>query len=507
MLIQGIYELWGQGKTYDDLRQNVRDQTFQKWEQYATCSFSFRVERYRGVQAPAAHTTAVVESFRFLAFRGKVQMKNPDAAFRVFEDHALDAAEPHALFFGRWIADGGRDAKHKYDLKKRHYISTTSMDAELALLTANIAKAAPGKLYYDPFMGTGGFPLASAYYGAVVTGSDIDGRSIRGTGGSARRGQTGRRNVEMNFQQYGTAGQYLGGFVSDLTNSPLRMPVLSGVVGTTAVDAVVDTTADTTADTEASNNLNYTPYLDGIITDPPYGIREGLKVLGTRTPLAASSRATHAASSLSAGYIPPKRPYSFTLLLDDILAFAAATLVPNGVLSMWMPTANDADVALLIPEHPCLELTSVCVQPFNKWSRRLLTYRRREEGEVDGMALAALLQQQRDGQAARDKVLSERGVRASDLNEFRRKYFSGFREFEDMKKEFIRMKVESGTAVEDARAQAEVLGEEGRGELSVSAGEKASLAKEAVEELAAQEEVAARKAEKPNRRFKVEHGV
>ncbi|KAJ4990001.1 RNA methylase family protein [Stagonosporopsis vannaccii] len=491
MLIQGIYELWGQGTTYDLLRANVKEVSAPKWPLYSTCTFCFRIERYRGVQAPPEHTAAVVESFRFLGFQGKVQIKHPDAAFRIFEEYDLDAKEPKYHYLGRWIADGGRDAKNKYDLKKRHYISTTSMDAELALLTANIAKAAPGKLYYDPFMGTGGFPIACAHYGAVVTGSDIDGRSIRGLGGSARRGQTGKKNVEMNFLQYGTAGQYLGGFVSDLTNTPLRIPTLSAEAPASSAGAGAGAGADV--------NVGYTPYLDGIICDPPYGIREGLKVLGTRTPLAPSSLASHASSSLAPGYIPPKRPYSFTALLDDILAFAAVTLVPNGTLSMWMPTANDADVALIIPSHPCLELRSVCVQAFNKWSRRLLTYRRREAGEVDAEALAAVSEGRRREY--------EQGTRASELNDFRRKYFEGFREFEDMKKEFIRMKVESGVKADEAKAMAEELGDEQREELSAAAREKADKTREVVGALAVEEDDAARRAEELNRQFKVEHEV
>lgn len=409
MLIQGVYELWGQGRTYDALRASVRDCSAAKWPRYETSTFSFRIERYRGVQAPPEQVRAIIESFQFLGFRGRVQIKNPQAAFRVFEEYDLDAKQPKFMYLGRWIADSGRDAKNTYDLKKRHYISTTSMDAELALLTANIALAAPGKLFYDPFMGTGGFPLACAHFGAVVTGSDIDGRSIRGLGGSARRGQTGRKNVTMNFEQYQLASAYLGGFVSDLTNTPLRLPTA--------------------------------PYLDGIVCDPPYGIREGLKVLGPRTPLLPMELASHAAQFQAAGYIPPKRPYSFTALLDDILTFAAQTLVPDARLALWMPSANDDDVALRIPRHPCLELSSVCVQPFNKWSRRLLTYRRRrasegevvEEGEGGG-----------DGGVGAGRVY-EKGTRASDLNEFRRRYFEGFRDVAGMRGEFVRMK-EGGAA-------------------------------------------------------------
>ena len=335
-------------------------------------------------------------------------MRNPDVAFRIFENYELDISEPKYFYFGRLIAESCRnEAKRTFDLKKRHYISTTSMDAELTLLTANIAHVAPGKLFYDPFLGTGGFPIACAHFGAIVFGSDIDGRTIRGLGGSARRGQTGKMDVVGNFKQYGLESTYLGSFVSDLTNTPLRM---------------------IPRDNDFSRG-----YLDGIVCDPPYGVREGLKVLGSRQELLDSERKSHQDQYQQPGYIPPKRPYSFTALLDDILAFAAATLVEDGRLSMWMPTANDEDIELVIPSHLCLQLQSVCVQAFNKWSRRLLTYRRLRESEVPEGALEAVQKEY------------EKGTRASDLNGFRRKYFQGFKEFESMKKEFVRMKMEPGT--------------------------------------------------------------
>jgi tRNA (guanine10-N2)-methyltransferase len=53
-------------------------------------------------------------------------------------------------------------------------------------------------------------------------------------------------------------------------------------------------------------------------------------------------------------------------MLDDILHFAAQMLVDNGRLAMWMPTANDDNHALSIPQNPHLELKSCCVQDFNK---------------------------------------------------------------------------------------------------------------------------------------------
>ena len=349
------------------------------------------MDSYRGARTPPEQHS-IIESFSYMAFEGPIQMKDPTLSLRIFEDYDLKAASPKFLYLGRFVAASGRHAKTTYDLKKRHYISTTSMDAELALITANIALAAPGKLFYDPFMGTGGFPIACAHFGAVVCGSDIDGRSIRGTGGSARKGQTGKMDVRGNFTQYGLEARYLGAFISDLTNTPLRLSNQEG------------------------------GYLDGIVCDPPYGIREGLKVLGPREKYDDANLALHADRAKQPGYIPPKRPYSFTAILDDILAFAVSTLVENGRLSMWMPTANDEDIELVIPTHPCLEIVSVCVQPFNKWSRRLLTYRRlpREEGEEE---------------ISRRKREYEKGVRADELNGFRKKYFEGFKEARDLSRE------------------------------------------------------------------------
>jgi tRNA (guanine10-N2)-methyltransferase len=184
----------------------------------------------------------VIEGFAYLGLDGVIKMNNPEITFCVFEEYLPGKASiPARVLFGRLVARGSRHLVEKYDLKKRHYIGTTSMDAELALVTANMALAAPGRMVYDPFVGTGSFIVSCAHFGALSLGSDIDGRQIRGKSG---------RSVLGNFHQYGLVGRYLDGFVSDLTNSPLRK----------------------------------TAFLDAIVCDPPYGVREGLKVLGSRDP-------------------------------------------------------------------------------------------------------------------------------------------------------------------------------------------------------------------------------
>lgn len=65
-------------------------------------------------------------------------------------------------------------------------------------------------------------------------------------------------------------------------------------------------------------------------------------------------------------YIAPKRQYGFDEMLHDILEFAFSMLVDGGRLCMWLPIANEADVPLDLPRHPGLELSSVCIQDFNK---------------------------------------------------------------------------------------------------------------------------------------------
>jgi tRNA (guanine10-N2)-methyltransferase len=53
-------------------------------------------------------------------------------------------------------------------------------------------------------------------------------------------------------------------------------------------------------------------------------------------------------------------------MLDGILQFSAQTLVDNGRLSFWMPTANDENQEIPVPSHPYLETVAVCTQTFNK---------------------------------------------------------------------------------------------------------------------------------------------
>lgn len=238
ILGEGIYELWGAGTSYAELHEDVRRRSEHLWTRFRKSSFRFSVVGFQ-YKIKTSEQRDIIETFSYMGFEGSIVMKDAEAEFFVFLEHELNVNKPRTLYLCRYITHSDRDAITKYDLKKRRYISTTSMDSELALVTANIAQAAPGKLFFDPFVGTGSFPIACAHFGAAAIGSDIDGRSIRGTP---------NRNILLNFDQYGLSGRWLDGFAADLTNTPLRAA----------------------------------RFLDGIVCDPPYGVREGLKVLGTK---------------------------------------------------------------------------------------------------------------------------------------------------------------------------------------------------------------------------------
>ncbi|KAL3420799.1 tRNA (guanine(10)-N2)-methyltransferase [Phlyctema vagabunda] len=377
ILAKSIFERWGTGATYDELQENVKLRSQHLWDLYKTPSFKFSVDSFQGSRT-STEQRKLIENCRYLGFEGPIKMKGADHEFCIMEDWPIENVPfggqiPSTIHLGRYLGGSDRDAILKYDLKKRTYISTTSMDAELALVTANISLAAPGKLFYDPFVGTGSFPVACAHFGAMAWGSDIDGRSIRGKG---------KTNLLANFKQYGLVNEFGDSFVADLTNTPLRAARL----------------------------------FDGIVCDPPYGVREGLKVLGSRDPTKGKEVVYQdgIAHHLQKDYIPPKRPYSFMSMLDDILDFAALSLVEGGRLSFWMPTSNEQDEEIHAPTHPCLEITSICTQSFNKWSRRLITYRRIPDLEVVATDV-------------RERRSKETGVSADDLNPFRKRYFEGFK--------------------------------------------------------------------------------
>lgn len=269
-----------------------------------------------------------------MGLRGQIKMKDPDVEFSYFESYKPQDPVLKKCYFGNalissngigvLLAEGTGYALVKtYDLKKRNYLGTTSMDAELSLVSANQALAKPGKIIYDPFVGTGSFLVSCSHFGAFSLGSDIDGRKIRGL-------EEGK-GIEDNLTQYQLNNLVLGTLACDIAHHCWRPG----------------------------------PWFDAIVTDPPYGVREGAKKI-------VSTKQSAFKKNGEKRY-PKTEPYEMSAIIFDLIAFAAAYLAPGGRLVFWLPTVNDHYQPQDIPTHPSLKLIANSEQSFGQWSRRLIT--------------------------------------------------------------------------------------------------------------------------------------
>lgn len=223
-------------------------------------------------------------------------------------------------FFTRKVGKGSREIISSFSLKKRKYLGTTSMDAELAMFMCNLALVKSGSFVYDPFVGTGSILCASSYFGAFTIGSDIDGRQMRGKDGA------GGAALLSNIQQYRQSNFFVGSLVFDFLHHPLREGF----------------------------------EVDCIISDPPYGVRAGAKKIGKRFDR-PSAILTSEEKSLR---YPKTIPYEMDELTKDLHVFTGKHLKRGGRLVYWYPAEFDFDDGkrrLSLDEVKKTQLVSSCV--------------------------------------------------------------------------------------------------------------------------------------------------
>ncbi|KAJ8331343.1 hypothetical protein QVD99_001628 [Batrachochytrium dendrobatidis] len=338
ILIKDIIELWAVEGTFESMVDSIKSGSQWKRPEYKACSFKFMVQA-SGITMSFPQQIERIERFGWLGFDGPIEMHNPDAIFAYFEDYGFGASEgvatpqlPLKVYFGLWVSAANRKLVTQYDLKKRGYLGTTSMDAELSLVMANQALAQPGSFILDPFVGTGSFLVSCSHFGAYTFGSDIDGRQIRGTMG---------KSIETNIDQYMLHSRVLGSLICDIAHHPWRKGA----------------------------------WWDAIVCDPPYGVRAGAKKIssaGSGSTNKSGRDLTHFKENGEPRY-PSTEVYEMEDVIVDLVAFAAAYLVPGGRLVFWLPTLNEQYEPQDIPTHPQLVLISNSEQSFGKWSRRLIT--------------------------------------------------------------------------------------------------------------------------------------
>ncbi|KAF9010647.1 RNA methylase [Cyathus striatus] len=335
ILIKSVYEFYAQGSTYEEVHAANRQNEY-LWKKYVPdTSFRFLVSGYNH-KIPQARQREVIESFSYMAFLGEINMKTPDimiACFEEYTDRRGTTRVKHEgdgqfrqVYFGRLLEEGSaRQLISKFDVKKRTFYGNTSMESEISLLMANQTLASPGKLIYDPFMGTGSMAYPTAHFGAFVYGSDIDGRQMRG--------KEETPGILRAAAQYGVASRIMDLCTFDLTHNPWRCGEL----------------------------------FDAIVTDPPYGVRAGAKRLGRKRELSEAQKKLCEEHRLKPRpddqpYIPPTKPYE--------LSHLAYLLKPGGRLVEY----EEVDIYTMLCDG--MEVIANSLQDFGSWGRRLVTIKK-----------------------------------------------------------------------------------------------------------------------------------
>ncbi|XP_013380652.1 tRNA (guanine(10)-N2)-methyltransferase homolog [Lingula anatina] len=373
VLVRSVYNYWAEGTSREELYQNIKQlkDTFKEAYCSPSRSFKINIESYnlkQDFQTIPKRLQELAEHAN-LDLQGPVSLSSPDVSFYFLEYYGSQGTKPLAkkLYFGTWVADGQKHLVQRYDLKKRHYIGNTSMDARLSLLVSNLALAGPGSWVLDPFVGTGSLLVACAHYGAYVTGTDIDYKIIHGFGKSSSHKKKFRgpdENFLANLRQYGLEDLYLDVLVGDASKHAM---------------------------------WRRSSLFDAIVTDPPYGIREytvkiDSKKRNPENKIQAQEdedidmvEKGHDVCEKQTSYAgSQKSDYQLQDIVKDLLNFAAKFLKLGGHLVYWLPVYRPDYTEEMVPSHPCLKLISNCEQTITlKMSRRLITMQKcREDTEL-----------------------------------------------------------------------------------------------------------------------------
>ncbi|SNX85505.1 related to TRM11 - Catalytic subunit of an adoMet-dependent tRNA methyltransferase complex [Melanopsichium pennsylvanicum] len=505
--LRSVWAHWSHGSSYSELharnRQEASRALWIPYVQEAACpswkayvfSYSYTISDKRKID--------IIQSFSYMGLKGRIQLNAPHMRWGVMEEYVAQELWPSHLrdehnnfpagkegdkvelreelgdkdprlvqiFLGRRIdvnagplysekaapaaprkssdptqegqAGLARDLIEKLNLKKRVYIGNTSMESEMSLLMASMALAGPGKLIYDPFAGTGSMLYASAVFGAMAFGSDIDGRPMRGKENISD--SNSRTGIVKSASQYGVRDHILDTVVFDMTQNPWRKDLLFPV----DVD-----NKQTEQISKRSKGV-----VDGIVADPPYGVRAGAKRLGKRDPEKQRTEPYWMPDGLGPGqgcwshersdYIPPTRPYHLEDLVSDLLDYAYSLLCDGGRLVFWLPSmiepeegeenegkadytkssaAIERSVSIDLPQHRRkpgqgrMRMIHFSLQDFGRWGRWLITMEKvSPENDVDDEGLREL--EQRMGELGKNK--DERGIYRADRDplEFRNRYY------------------------------------------------------------------------------------
>lgn len=347
MLVAGFFDVYGEGKTLETALTG-EERPFQVERMIGDAlapgvSLKVAVEIYG---ASLTHKEKSERIFRLLSFvpkRVHVDLNNPTLKLYIMEQmwsrNNIDN-HLHRVFVSREVCVNNNTLPTQFQLRERPFLNTTSMDPLLSFVMANMGLCKPGTVVFDPFVGSGSVLVSCAHFGSYCYGSDYDPRVFRG--------DTPEQNIAANFAHYNFRHRFLGVIRADFSQKW----------------------------------MSRRPLFDAIVTDPPYGVREGIRKIGRGAK--KKKKDVNLAQLIDDGYvhIPMRTTYPYDELLSDLLSFAAETLVPGGRLIFWHAAAKevpieDFSVEEDLPHHPDMELLNVGLQVCGTVNRRLILYKKK----------------------------------------------------------------------------------------------------------------------------------
>ncbi|XP_075246495.1 tRNA (guanine(10)-N(2))-methyltransferase TRMT11-like [Convolutriloba macropyga] len=268
-------------------------------------------------------------------FELNVNLNSPGVILHLLEDWDYETGVIKNCFLGVSLpCDERSKVTTQFSIKKRRFIGNTTMDPVLSACMSNMAGVKNGDLVLDPFVGTGGIVLLCGYHGGNCIGSDLDYKTVHGTSKPSRAGMQGQQrakdeSIRTNFASHGFEHRFIDVFINDATDVPWC----------------------------------YNEMFDAIVTDPPYGIREGIKTINSDVKL--NSVESHASM----------QQHSPIEMFKKLVEFAARLLKVGGRLVFWMPTLTamlDFEPEKHVPKHPAMKLMHCCFQTITHTSSRSL---------------------------------------------------------------------------------------------------------------------------------------
>ena len=368
MAIHEIFELYSHGKTYPEMFESLKSSKISesfKTNHYnkpsETVSFKVTALNKKLAKDRARQLEIYKQTFEdHPEIVSKVNLKTPTWEIFYIEQYnnddtiTRDEKVFEYVYFGAKIGEAQRKLRAKYDLRQRDFLGNTSMEPEVCVFQANLAKISSGDLVYDPFCGSGSNLIAAAHFGAFTIGSDLDYNIIHSRGKSSKMGM-GWRNQKTSLKtqmvKYGLT-THLGTFRTDFSQTGFYQKEES---------------------------------INAIVCDPPYGVREPTKKVGKKDETESwhekiakvveneeyQGDLTNVDIMDLRMHYPQKVEYRMEDLFKDLVKFGARNLKIGGRLTFWLPV-DLRDLTGHSITHPDMTVIARCIDPFGDKTGREL---------------------------------------------------------------------------------------------------------------------------------------